>query len=71
MIEILPKCNIKEDSYCNCCGARRVPTWNVSLSWKGSEELCEDCLNELYNKLSDTLMGIQIKKDVEKGGGIS
>ena len=62
MIEILPKCNIKEDSYCNCCGARRVPTWNISLSWKGSEELCEDCLNELYNKLADTLIGIQIKK---------
>ena len=62
MIEILPKCNIKEDSYCNCCGIRKVPTWNVSLSWKGSEELCEDCLCELHKKLEDVLLGIRIKE---------
>lgn len=33
-----------------------------NFSWWTKEELCENCLHELYEKLEDTLIGIWIKR---------
>ena len=64
MIEIKSTVNFVEShDYCYGCGNSNVPTWDVQLSWRTHEQLCEDCLQELYEKLEDTLIGIRIKRD--------
>lgn len=63
MIEVKPTVNFVEShNYCYGCGKDNVPTWDVRLSWRTHEELCENCLHELYEKLEDTLIDIQIKR---------
>lgn len=63
MIEVKSTVNFVEShNYCYGCGKDNVPTWDVRLSWRTHEELCENCLHELYEKLEDTLIDIQIKR---------
>ena len=48
-IEVKSTVNFVEShNYCYGCGKDNVPTWDVRLSWRTHEELCENCLHELY-----------------------
>lgn len=52
---------VESHNYCYGCGKDNVPTWDVRLSWRTHEELCENCLHELYEKLEDSIIIIWSK----------
>ena len=66
MIDINPSVNLLNPSYCYNCGKENIPTWNVRLSHRCEEELCEDCIGELNLMLENVLLGQDIKKATEK-----
>jgi hypothetical protein len=61
MIEVTPSINLLNPSYCYNCGKENITTYDVRLSHRSKEELCEDCMWELYSKLDEVLLGLYIK----------
>ena len=67
MIDVSPSCNLKNPTYCYNCGRENITTYDVSLSHRCKEELCEDCMWELYSKLDDVLLGLTVKGGIKNG----